>query len=91
MKDTSYVDSDIKEGKTYSYAIEGYTAKDDKTYVGKKVEIEVKNTQETTTKPTTTTKPSTHAKSLQQQLSQQLNQQQQSQQQRRLHLRKQDF
>ena len=45
VKDTSYVDSDIKEGKTYSYAIEGYTAKDDKTYVGKKVEIEVKNTQ----------------------------------------------
>ena len=62
VKDTSYVDSDIKEGKTYSYAIEGYTAKDDKTYVGKKVEIEVKNTQETTTKPTTTTKPSTTCK-----------------------------
>lgn len=63
VKDTSYVDSDVKEGKTYSYAIEGYTAKDDKTYVGKKVEIEVKNTQETTTEPSTTCKkPITTAK-----------------------------
>ena len=63
VKDTSYVDSDIKEGKTYSYAIEGYTAKNDKTYVGKKVEIEVKNTQKTTTEPSTTCKkPTTTAK-----------------------------
>ena len=63
VKDTSYVDSDVKEGKTYSYAIEGYTVKDDKTYVGKKVEIEVKNTQETTTEPSTTCKkPTTTAK-----------------------------